>query len=322
MYLRRLQPLLNVPLSLPELCAESDVEVAVSPPPGAAPLPGVLDQLVAVAGAEPQQAAALLANGAVERYLVDGVLANHRRALQLHAELQSAASLPLDRQAAANGSAAVAWETLVTQRNFVTTLLAQVHAKYQGASEELSEARARLDDARTTRARENQHLSGELRQLQKALEAEKAKATQYREDRAKASVEYDGKLQELRAENELLLTQLHHVQEELEKIYLRKQELEERYAKNAARNKAAAERAKQRIRSLIQRLKNAKELIKSEGAHEAERVRQHISYRLGQVVLRHGKTPSGWLILPFALMREAREYRRQGQWTSGSPRAK
>jgi hypothetical protein len=316
-YLQQLQPLLGAPLSFPDPQGESDVDAAALPPPGAPLLPAVLRQAVAAADADPQQAAALLAASAAERYVLDGVLANHRRALQLHAELQSAANLPLDRQSNAAGSAAGAWETLVTQRNFVTNLLAQMYAKYQGASEELSEARARLDDARATQAREKQRLSGQLQQLQQALGAEKAKATQQREERQKASVEYDKKLREFGAENELLLTQLHQVQEELERIYLRKQELEQRDAKSTVRNRAAGERAKQRIRGLIERLKNADKRLKTERMYEAERVKQHISYRLGEVVLRHGRTPWGWLILPFALIRVARVYRRQRQAASG-----
>jgi hypothetical protein len=315
-YLQQLQTLLDTPLSLPHLPGDTDIDAAALPPPGESLLPAVLSQAVAAAGAEPRQAVALLAASSAERYLVDGVLANHRRAPQLHAELQSAASLPLDRQASAGGSAAVAWETLVSQRNFVTSLLAQIHDKCQATSEELTEARGRLDDARSAHARENERLLGQLHELQTALDAEKAKATRQRKEREKASVESDKKLQELGAENELLLTQLHRVQEELEQLFLRKQELEQRDAKKAARHKAAAERAKQRIRSLIQRLKNADQRLKSESAYEAERVRQHISYRLGEVLLRHGRTPWGWLILPFALIRAAREYRKQREGAS------
>jgi hypothetical protein len=362
-YLQQLQHLLDTPLSLRDLHAESDTDATDLPALGAPLLPAALGQAVAAAGAELQQAAALLGAGAAERYLVDGVLAHHRRALQLHDELQSAASLPLDRKRVAAGSPAVAWETLVTQRNFVTNLLTQIHAKYQDASEELSRACTRLDDACATQARENerllgqlrqlqealnaektkaaeqrkerqessveydkklgalgaenQRLSGQLQQLQRALAAEKAKAADQRKDREKASVEYEKKLHELRAENELQLTQLHRVQEELEQVFLRKQALEQREVKNAARNKAAAERAKRRIKGLIFRLKQARQRIKSEGAYEAERVRQQISYRLGQVVLRHGRTPWGWLMLPYALIREAREYGKQEQEVSG-----
>lgn len=286
-YLQQLQPLLDAPLSLPDVDSDGDVVTAPLRISGASLLP-VVSQAVAVAGAEPQQAAAVLTAGAAERYLVDGVLANHRRALQLYAELQSAASLPLDRHAVAAGNAAAAWETLVTQRNFVADLLAQIHAKYQGANEELSQIRNRLDDARTTQARESERLSEQLRELKQALDAEK-----------RASADFDRKLKETNAENELLLNQLHHVQEELERVFERKQALEQRL-KNAA----------ERLKNASQRLKDADRRL-GDAAREVELVKQHISYRLGQVLLRHGRTLWGWLILPFALLREVRAYRKQ-----------
>lgn len=327
-YLQLLQPVLGAPLTVPDLNADSDIDALASAPHDAPLLSGVFGQVVAAAGVEPRQAAFLLAAGAAERYLVDDVLAKHHRAQQLHAELQSAASLPLDRQGDVANDAAVAWKALATQRSFVASLLEQIHAKYQGASEELSQARTRLDDARAEQARENKCLSDQLRQLQHALDAEKAKTAQQRNEREKVSGEYYKKLQEVGAENELLLTQLHHVQEELERIFLRKRELEQSDAHNAARYQAATEHASERIKGLSQRLKNASQRLKeadqrlSENAQEAERTRQHISYRMGQVLLRHGRTPWGWLIVPFALLREVRAYRKQRQAASGSIKAK
>ncbi len=311
-YLQQLQPLLSTQLSPP---ADSQVasDAAVSLPASAPQLPAVLGQAVAAVGAEPQQAAALLAATAAERYIVDGILANDHRALQCYAELQSAANLPLNRQAIGTGGAAAAWETLVAHRNFVAELLTQIHAKYRATSEELSQARTRLDDLRATQARETELLSSELRKLQQSL------ATLEKKDREKASAESNKKLQDLGEENQLLLTQLHQVQEELETIYLRNQELERRDAQNAARKKAAAERTQTRIKSLIQRLKNADQRLKSERANEAERVKQEISYRLGQIVIRHGRTPWGWLSLPIALLREVSAHRKQRRGASVEP---
>ncbi len=309
-YLQQLQPLLGVQLSLP---ADSQAagDTAFSLPASAPQLPAVLSQAVASVGAESQQAAALLA--AAERYIVDGILANDHRALQRYAELQSAASLPLNRQAIATGGAAAAWETLVAHRNFVAELLTQIHAKYRATSEELSQARTRLDEVRAAQARESELLSNELRQLQQSLGSEKASIAQQKKDLEKASGEYKKNLQDLGEENQLLLTQLLQVQEALEKIQLRNQELEQRDTRNAARNKATAKRSRTRIKSLIQRLKNADQRLKSDRANEAERVKQEIPYRLGQVLIRHGRRPWGWPILPIALLREVRAHRRKRQ---------
>jgi hypothetical protein len=44
-------------------------------------------------------------------------------------------------------------------------------------------------------------------------------------------------------------------------------------------------------------------------AHEAERIRGHLSYRLGAVMVRHATTPWGWGRMPFAMQREIRAFR-------------
>ena len=44
-------------------------------------------------------------------------------------------------------------------------------------------------------------------------------------------------------------------------------------------------------------------------AHEAERIRGHLSYRLGAVMVRHAASPWGWGRMPFALQREVRAFR-------------
>jgi hypothetical protein len=44
-------------------------------------------------------------------------------------------------------------------------------------------------------------------------------------------------------------------------------------------------------------------------AQEAERVKRHLSYRLGQALIGHTASPLGWLMLPFALRREVRLFR-------------
>lgn len=276
-FVEQLQPMLDVPLVMPEPekiedpqggdqdeTAPAVVDIAVVQPA----LPAALSQAVAKTGVASQEAAALFNAEAVGRYLADAVLNSHTRALHLYAELQSAANLPLDRgaQAAAAGDPALAWVALARQRAFVTRLTAEI---------------------------------GE--------------------------------------ENELLLAQLHHVQEELERV-----RLENERPKGPT---GAAERIKGQLTYrlgsvMVERshslkgwigmapalLAEAKAFRKDEkarkgqklppieeyiDAHEAERVKEHLSYKLGQVILRHGKTPWGWLILPFAIVRARREFKRQ-----------
>lgn len=46
-------------------------------------------------------------------------------------------------------------------------------------------------------------------------------------------------------------------------------------------------------------------------AHEAEEIRQHLSYRLGKTLLENYKSPVGWVKLPFIARKEIRKFRSQ-----------
>jgi hypothetical protein len=152
------------------------------------------------------------------------------------------------------------------------------------------------------------------------------------------------KVKELEEENDLLLAQLHQVQEELERYYLENQDLKKKQTQPKAKPYGAAQRIQQQLsyrlgaamitnsRSLggwlrmpfalarqvrayraDQRAKAGQKLppIHSYAdAHEADRCRQHLSYQLGQTLLKHGKTPWGWLWLPFALAGTAKAFKK------------
>ena len=150
-------------------------------------------------------------------------------------------------------------------------------------------------------------------------------------------------------ENELLLNQLHEVQEELERYYHENQRL--KAAANAKPAKpryyGAADRIKQQLtyrlgaRVILQNQtfwgkvlllpalwhearafkhdqanrieKKFPPLNQYADAHEAERVKQHLSYRLGLVVRQVGYNPFKWPILPFALKSATKLWKREQQ---------
>lgn len=361
-YLQALQPLLDAPLRpagavLPaaEAALPAPAEGSVSATSDR--LPAIVSQAVALAGIEAQQAAHLMTASPAEHYLVDGVLSGHPAALQLYAELQSAANLPLDRAARAGGSAAAAWEALVRQRSFVAELLRQVHAEYQRVDEALTQSRAQLEAAQARHTGDSQRLLANVRQLQEELERQRKHKLELEQRQAEllserktvdeaAAAHNERKLKELGEENELLLSQLHQVQEELERYYLENQRLKQKLAPPKPPGPyGAADRIKRQLSYrlgavMIERSRSvggwlsmpwalaaevrafrqeaaarpAKKLPPIHtyrDAHEAERVKQHLSYRLGSTLLQHGKSPLGWLKLPFALQRQVREFRLQ-----------
>ena len=155
----------------------------------------------------------------------------------------------------------------------------------------------------------------------------------------------------LAQENAELLTQLHQVQQELERHFMALQQLREEQARARAAIPPAPTGAPERVKShLSYRLgatmiqhsgsvtgwirmpfalfrvtrqyrkeHRSREAVKLPPLHkyrdaqEAERVKRHLSYRLGQTLVKHAATPLGWLSLPFALQREVKDFRLQRQ---------
>lgn len=194
--------------------------------------------------------------------------------------------------------------------------------------------------------------------LERQLEEAKAAAT-------KAQSDLEGKIKlleqkaqqapplEMQQENELLLLQLHQVQEELERYYLENQQLKQRVAQPANQNVAkyprryygAADRVKRQLSyrlgalmisrsnsfsgwlgmpaallSEARRFKQDKLSRKGEklpplsqyaDAHDGERVKRHLSYRLGATLLANYRSPVGWVKLPWLMRQQVREFKRE-----------
>lgn len=152
---------------------------------------------------------------------------------------------------------------------------------------------------------------------------------------------------ELTSENQFLLEQLHQAQEELEKYYFEIKELKNKKTVigNEERHYGAAERVKQQLSyrlgtkmiedsksfggicglpfTLYSEIKKFREEQKSQkkltplhkyaDAHEAERVKKHLSYRLGQTMIETMKSPFGILKLPFAIKKVHTDYKKERQ---------
>jgi len=147
---------------------------------------------------------------------------------------------------------------------------------------------------------------------------------------------------ELQQESELLLNQLHKVQEELERYYLENQKLKANQKPKAKTYYGAADRIKGELpyrlgaclikqsrslggwfalpfalRTEVKRFhqsatsdarKKLPPIDQYNDAHEAERIKNHLSYRLGACMLNHSKTLGGWLTMPWALYAENKTF--------------
>ncbi|EFI60590.1 MULTISPECIES: hypothetical protein [Comamonas] len=156
-------------------------------------------------------------------------------------------------------------------------------------------------------------------------------------DRAETSVT------DLQSENELLLTQLHKVQEELERYYLENRQLKASEKPQSKAYYGAADRVRQQLSyrlgatmiaqsrsvggwfgmpfALQAEAKRFKQeqaarsnqklppITQYRDAHEAERIKQHLSYRLGARMIANSRSLGGWVSMPWFLLVEVKAFR-------------
>lgn len=212
-------------------------------------------------------------------------------------------------------------------------------ARLQTLEKELGE------DLRTLKAEKNRKIS--LINVEMANLAEKMKTGIAREvgrlaeEQARVQALEQTK-SELTSDNEFLLSQLHNVQEALEDLFTENGRLKEDERRRNPPLYGAANRVKQQLTyrlgatmvsqsqsfmgwismpfALIRtkrEFKRDREMIegtklppifKYQDATEADRVKRHLSYRLGDAMMRNSKTLSGWLKMPFALREAIRDF--------------
>jgi hypothetical protein len=258
-------------------------------------------------------------DSAFDQHLLLQLLSNYPQATQIYEELEAASTVSSNSENEKNNiHPGQAWLQFIQQRQAIADVVIHFYEQLQKQIAEIKKLE-----------QEKKEFNDKLLDL----------------DRVKQSAEEAHKVKDLEEENDLLLTQLHIVQEELERYYLENQELIKKQPKPKPKPYGAAERVQQQLsyrlgaaiiansRSLGGCLKmpfsligvtrayradlRAKANLKLPpihayaDAHEAERYRQHLSFQLGQTMLKHIKTPWGWLWMPFAINRIVKNFRKE-----------
>jgi hypothetical protein len=364
-------------------------------------LPPLAETLAHLGNASDEPLDVLLGR-AIEAYLSADLLAAHVASAQLYEELQATANVPWDGGRSERPEAAQVWQSLLQQRRQLNTLFSQLIDEKDSLNQQLQQAKdasakaqaelkAQLEQQTHSlkgQQEENELLLLQLHQVQEELEqnfletqklkqetASNAKAQavltkqlqQEKDAGAKAQAELKSQLEqhqthnikELEEENELLLLQLHQVQEELERYFLENQQLKSgktttapapQVPQSAPAPKAyygAAERIKRQLTYrlgaiMVSHSRKPADWLRMPGAllreaqqfkreapereaqklppihtyadaYEAERVKRHLSYRLGVVLMEHSRSPKGWLTMPWAMRKAVREFRADRQ---------
>ena len=218
------------------------------------------------------------------------------------------------------------------------------HALEQEKQHLLVLAEDRLRNIEELRQREGE-LQGRVNELAGQLQQAKHEVNQHA---AVAAADYVTSNKAMEEENQMLVEELHKVQEELEANHIQNQliqfKLHQAEEKINPKLRGAANLVKQdlpyKLGSAVVRCqhsiksylalpfklqkikKDFKELQLKQNTerlpclidyvdkHEAERVRQHLSYKLGEVLVQVSGNPMSWLMLPFKLQVAHRSWRR------------
>lgn len=262
----------------------------------------------------------------LEQYLLQEVLENYPAAEQIYQELEAAATVQHSQPVGTSVNPGDAWIALVEQRQTMAALALNLYEQY-------------LEQKKLTLNLNNQLLIEDEKTKSVRLQLEDALRT-VQDLKKEKSIEIENssdssKIKDLEEENDLILNQLHQVQEELERYYLENQDLKKKLPQPQARPYGAAQRIQKRLSyrlgsvmiansrslkgwlgmpfALAGQVRSYRKEKQAEGdrklppintyadAHDAERYKQHLSYRLGEIFIKHSKTPWGWLILPFAV---------------------
>jgi len=324
---------------------DSDVALAVEQPQLA--IADKQSQLAALLPAATQQDPLAL-------FIADSLISQHPHSIQLYEELQAVATLPLIDAGNSQLDPLDAFRAMARQQQALTEAEQQT-LKKEKLLERLTQAREVAEQL----AREQLLLISQQLDAQK-LQSEMSE--QRKQELQSQAVALQKLQEESRAENELLLEQLHHVQEELERHYLENQrqadqvealinaekqagekldKLNDEYAKTSKKLEELEAASDSTVPAINQtELEQENELLLTQLHHvqeelerfylenqslkgkvkqaaepayygAADRVKAQLSYRLGATMIQCSSSLSGWLRMPFALRREARLFKQE-----------
>ncbi|WP_230847544.1 hypothetical protein [Comamonas testosteroni] len=233
-----------------------------------------------------------------------------------------------------------------------TTALQAVGREKQTLQEQLQKVQEELA-SRKAKAQQEEKTLAELPKVKAELKVAQDKTVQLQQSEARLKTQLQAQsakastAADLEKENELLLTQLHKVQEELERHYLESSKLKDELKPQPSALFGAADRVKQQLsyrlgstmirqsRSIggwlnmpfalsaeTKRFRQDQAAGKDQqlppiaqyrDAHEAELIKQHLSYRLGARLLSNTKTLGGRISLPWSLYAEVMAFRKDRQ---------
>ena len=285
---------------------------------GDAPVDADTDSLALAAAGCTADTSRRSPSDALTTYLADALLSQHTASLQLYEELQSCANLPLDDEVGRIVPAALdAWQSMVArqlelqeqldeqtrQREFEKKnelLLNQLRQ----VQEELETARVKPSAPPAELLQENELLLNQLHQVQEELARYYLEAKSLKHKVAPAAAPAKPAEPVYYGAGQRIRQQLSY------KLGATMIERSRSVGGWVSMPIELLRVARQHQRELpLRAAQKLPPIHKYRDAHEAERYRNHLSYRLGQTLLQSVRSPIGWARLPMAIRHEVREHR-------------
>lgn len=282
------------------------------------------------------------------RHLAQTITQTHTDVQHLYEQLQHASNMPL-KDIDAKGDIYKAWQSMLMQQRQAGKDRELIEQEKQAIEQEKQAVEAQL----TATLAVNNDLMTKWEQINNAKKEQiklanerKVQIEQLKLQLAEISKKSSESVEtDKNQESKLLLGQLHRLHEQLEEIYLENRNLKQLVSVQKPKLYGAADRVKRDLpyrvgSTIIQHSRNVKGLValpralfseiqafkketkdgvaqpplaEYQDVAEAEKVKHHLSYRLGSTLVEKTHNPFDLLVLPIELLKQVNEFKSKKQ---------
>ncbi|EKY5037829.1 sulfotransferase family protein [Escherichia coli] len=312
-------------------------------------------EVIALSGVDTKNGDILFNQNIAEDYLLKMLLDEYPESRRLYEELQSVANIPASCSDEEHCNPSIIWESLVQQRLVTIDLISKLYHLYKSSLinyktsitqqtevqkillSQLHQVQEELEKFYIQKKESQKKNDPKIEELKRDLDVLKSKLAKEKTNQDRQKQQLDRVVKE----KNLMLTQLHLVQEELERYYVENKNLKQQLLPELY---GAAERIKNQLEYRLgaimiqhsrtisgiismplaiakerkiwhtqyddEQLSNLPPLYMYRDVHEANRVKMHLSYQLGEILVHKRKSLFGFITLPFSIYKTVSQFKK------------
>lgn len=259
-----------------------------SEPRGAsAPLARACEALFRVTGRTGDDLLPLLRAEEVEHFIITRHLAENPEYMEIYQQLQAASNMPFDGARSTAFLSDVAWQSLANLRQSLIAVL-----------EHAAENHRQLNANHLATLAESGQLREQLQLIRNELQSQYLNSLEIARKSEASALQHKARIEQLRGKYE------HQLEVQKQRTIATRQKFEDRIEKHQIKIG--------KLRARIELLEQSRPRAHNGGNRPtgaANRVRSQLSYRLGSVLVANSRSLTGWLGMPFALIREHGQFK-------------